>query len=185
MVRIETERLRLRPFTMDDLEALHACIYSSEAVMEYLPGGAGRPISRTEEVLAFFADHWQRHGFGCFAVEDKASGELIGQCGLNLVPDTRRREVEIAFALAEAHWGRGLATEAARAVLCWAFDEIRLDEVIGLAARDNSAGQRVLEKLGMRYSKDQTLYGMKVRRYQIHRSHFNPGGLIYHLYSER
>ncbi len=176
---IETDRLRLRSFTPDDVEALHRVVYSDPAVMVFLPGRAPRPLQRTEEVIEFLLDHWQRHGFGAWAVEGRADGVLLGQAGLQHLPDSQ--EVELFYAIGSPYWGQGYATEAGRASLRYGFEEIKLRRVVGLVAPDNEAAERVLRKLGMRYERMARHYGMKLKRFAIADAQFDPGEGMYHL----
>lgn len=144
---IETARLRLRPFTLDDVDAYYARISSDPDVMRFLPGGKPRSRSDSEWVIGYFMRHAELYGFGVLAVEDKISGELIGHAGLEHIPQAP--EIEIAYSLAKAYWGRGLATEAARIILDYGFETLHLSEIYGLAFPQNTASQNVMRKLGM------------------------------------
>jgi ribosomal-protein-alanine N-acetyltransferase len=86
---------------------------------------------RSRAALDLFIDHWKEHGFGGWAVIDRATGALIGQCGLKYLPDSP--EVEILYAFDTPHWGRGVATEAAAAALRHGFESTRLDRVVAVA----------------------------------------------------
>jgi [ribosomal protein S5]-alanine N-acetyltransferase len=93
-------------------------------------------------------EHQERYGFSKWGVEERASGSLVGDCGMQLLeggPD-----VELGFHLRTSVWGRGYATEAARACLDAAFTDLGLDRVIAIVAPGNAASVRVLEKVGMR-----------------------------------
>lgn len=147
MDTLETERLRLRPFTMDDVDAYYAGISSDADVMRYLPGGQPRQRSDSHWVINYFRNHALLHGFGVWAVEEKASGTLIGHAGLEYIPSAE--EVEIAYTLAKAYWGRGYATEAAAASLNYGFESLNLPEIYGLAFPQNIASQNVMRKIGM------------------------------------
>lgn len=146
---VETERLILRPLTPADLDAYQAAVYGDAEVMRYLPGGQPRPIERTAQLIAFFDEHWKAHGFSAWAVVEKASGELIGHAGLLYIGDTGA--VELMYALAKSAWGKGYATEAARAALQFGFETVKLDEIHALAFAENTASQQVMRKLGMIY----------------------------------
>ena len=121
MDTLETERLRLRPFTLDDVDAYYAGISSDADVMRYLPGGQPRQRSDSQWVISYFMHHADLHGFGVWAVEELASGTLIGHAGLEYIPGAE--EVEIAYTFAKAYWGRGYATEAAAASLNYGFED--------------------------------------------------------------
>lgn len=144
---LETERLRLRPFSLNDVDAYYQRISSDPAVMRYLPGGKPRQRSDSQWVVAYFIRHAELHGFGVWAVEEKASGLFIGHAGLEYIPGAQ--EIEIAYTLGRAYWGRGLATEAAAASLSYGFEALNLDEIYGLAFPQNTASQNVMRKLGM------------------------------------
>jgi ribosomal-protein-alanine N-acetyltransferase len=149
MREIETERLRLRGFQPGDLETYQATIYGDADVMRYLPGGQPRPIERTRDVLNFFIEHEQQHGFTVWAVVDKATGAFLGHCGLVYLNNDV--EVEIAYAFGKAYWGQGFAPEAARACLRCGFEAAGLPYILAVAFPANLASQRVMQKIGMQY----------------------------------
>jgi ribosomal-protein-alanine N-acetyltransferase len=165
MSAIETARLTLRMFTLDDAEDYYLQLLRDPEVRRYLPGGQPQPRERAEPVLTYFIDHWARHGFGLWAVEDKTSGTLIGQCGLQYIPDTT--EVEVAYALAHSYWGRGLATEAAAASLRFGFDQLKHDRIVALTVPANTASRNVMTKLGLQYEKMVHHYKMDLACYAI------------------
>lgn len=166
---IETCRLLLRPFRLEDLDA-HAEILRDPLVTRYLPRGPFAPEQAravSERVLTHFIAHWEEHGFGAWAVVEKATGRFVGQCGLNYLPDDP--EVEVLYLLAQAVWGRGLATEGARASVGYGFDQAGLARIVGITMPENIASQRVLEKAGLRYEKDGTFYGVHARYFALNR----------------
>ena len=149
MTTLETHRLHLRPFTLDDVDVYYEHIHSSADVMRFLPGGVPRPKEATAKSLQRFIDHWAQHNFGMWALEDRTDHTFIGQVGLNVIPETT--DVEVAYALAKPYWSRGYATEAASAVLCYGIDVAGLDILYALAVPENTASQRVMVKLGMHF----------------------------------
>lgn len=158
MDTLETERLRLRPLTMNDVDAYYRSISSDAEVMRYLPGGGkARMRSDSEWVIGYFIQHAELHGFGIWAVEEKSSGKLLGHAGLEYIPNAE--DVEIAYTLARSAWGQGYATEAARASLQYGFEALNLSAIYGLSFPANVASQRVMQKLGM------TLEGVTYRFY--------------------
>jgi ribosomal-protein-alanine N-acetyltransferase len=179
---IETNRLLLAPFTPGDAGDLHVQIYGSEAVMEYLPGGAPRSLERVQDIIEYFADHWAKYSFGVWAVREKASGALIGQCGLNTLEGPP--QVEVVVALGADHWGQGFATEAAHAALRYGFQTLRMARIVGLVDPGNPASERVLDKLGMTFQKQTKYYAMKLKMYAIDREAFASGSGVYLLYRE-
>ena len=169
MAELDTLRLRLRPFTLHDHEA-HASIYSDPAVMQYMPRGpltlaAARQASFA--VLRQFMAHWDRHAFGVWAITEKTTGTLLGQCGLRFLPELQ--EVEVLYLLARAHWGQGLASEAAGAALAYGFDQANLERIIALTKPENTASRRVMEKLGMQYEKPLRIFNLEAVYYAITR----------------
>ena len=142
-----TKRLELRRFTAADLEPLEE-VFGDPEVMRFV-GPDRLPLSAGDLALsqANVEGHWRDHGFGPLAAVERASSRVVGEVGLQLVeggPD-----VELTVTLARAVWDRGYATEAARAVLLWAFAGVRLQRLIAVADPANVGSLRVLEKIGM------------------------------------
>lgn len=143
----ETERVRLRQFSPDDLGAL-APILADPEVMTHL-GLRGEAMTRpeTETALMGIISHWRRKGFGRWAAEDKRTGRLMGFAGLR----SFGRWAELVYLLDRPWWGRGIATEMARECLRFAFSEKGFANVVAFTRPANLASRRVLEKVGMRY----------------------------------
>ena len=184
MDAVETERLYLRRFTEADRDAYYQCIYADAEVMRTLP--AGKPIARQDfeaRVTRLMVDHCREHGFGPWVVIHKADGALIGHCGLKYWPDST--DVEVFYALAKPYWGRGLATEGARASLRYGFEALALEQIIAAALIDNLASRRVLEKIGMRYTGETTFAGLPVAGYAIGREAYRAGRGVYRLFDAR
>jgi [ribosomal protein S5]-alanine N-acetyltransferase len=151
---ITTERLALRPLRPDDAPALHA-IYADPKVAFWI--GPHTPADVEEEIASHVATY-ATHGYGLLAVEDRATGALIGDCGLQPF-EHHGPEVELGYDFAPSAWGRGLATEAARAVMAHAFGALGLDRVIAVVKPANVASQRVLEKAGLERVGERRAYG--------------------------
>jgi RimJ/RimL family protein N-acetyltransferase len=139
---ISTERLRLRPLTGDDTDwwvRLHADGEVNRFVGAYTREQAAARLREVE-------DQWAHRGHGLYAVELPATGEGIGRCGLHWwkVFD----ETEIGWTFARAHWGRGYATEAARAVLAHGFGTLDLEQVTAMIHHGNTASVAVAQRLG-------------------------------------
>jgi ribosomal-protein-alanine N-acetyltransferase len=165
---LETPRLRLRPFTLDDLGA-HASLYADPEITRWLSDGpwhGDAARERSERAVRRFVSHWSACGYGVWAVEERATGRFLGQCGLNTLPGG---EVEILWAIAREAWGRGLASEAARAALDYAFGVVGLERVIALARPQNGPSRRIMVKLGMRWEKDVEAFGAPAVYYAIER----------------
>ena len=145
MILLETERLLLRMFTKEDLDA-YASICADAEVMRFV--GEGKPLSRTDawRHIAIFLGTWQLRGYGTLAVQDKVSGQMIGRVGY--IHPEGWPGVELSWTLARHFWGRGLATEAARACLQHGFSKFGLTHVISLIHPENRRSISVAERLG-------------------------------------
>jgi RimJ/RimL family protein N-acetyltransferase len=147
---IETERLHLRPFAPDDLEALHE-IYSDPGVVRYLYDDV-RSLDEVRELLdrKLGQTSLAREGDAlAVAVVSRETGRLVGTLALQWVSEAHRQG-EIGFVMHPAEHGRGYATEAARPLLAYAFEELRFHRLVGRTEARNIGSARVLEKLGMR-----------------------------------
>jgi RimJ/RimL family protein N-acetyltransferase len=148
MVTLTTERLILREWNEADREPF-ARINADPRVMEYL----GETMSReqSDEVADRIEAHFRAHGFGLCAAELAESGEFIGFIGL-AVPAFEAAFtpcVEIGWRLAAEYWNAGLATEGAREIVRYAFEELGLAELVSLTAIRNERSRRVMAKLSM------------------------------------
>jgi RimJ/RimL family protein N-acetyltransferase len=156
-MRLETERLVLRLPRPDDVDGILELVADDE-VMRWIGGEAGDREDAVEHVERWIR-RWEVNDVGPFVVE--LDGAPIGRVGL-IVWDRRtwqtstyalagqRAETELGWALARRFWGRGYATEAARAVRDWTYAERDLERLVSLIAPDNLRSARVAEKLGAR-----------------------------------
>ncbi len=170
---LDTPRLRLRPFTAEDAEA-HARLYSDPEVTRYLGGGSATvqtPGERSARTLEAFVRHWEEHGFGVWAVLERGSGRVIGQCGLKYLPvaSAAAPDVEVLYALERRWWGRGLATEAAGAALDHGFVTLRLPRIVAVTRPQHHASRRVMGKLGMTCEGDVEVCGIRAVLYALSR----------------
>ena len=179
MSSVETARLLLRMAHPDDLDHLAEMLADAE-VMRYV--AKGLPITREESETALHSiiRHWTDHGFGRWVVIDKETQGFAGYGGLRSMMGTP----EVVYHLAKAYWGRGLATEIARASLRFGFDEHRFDRIIAVAKPENAASIHVMEKAGMQYEMHTAYYNMDVIQYRILREEFRPDGAPYALQRE-
>jgi len=170
MVTLETERLRLRPWKLEDLEALVA-MFSDPAVTRFVVPG-GQPISRFAawQALCSNVGHWHFRGFGQFAVEERASGTVVGRIG-PWQPEGWP-DFEIGWMLRREYWGRGYATEAAAACIDYAFTTLGRPHLVSLIDPDNAPSIRVAERVGERFEREVTLPhqpSRAIRQYGLHR----------------
>src|ERR1700751_3443005 len=148
MLTLKTKRLILREWNGADREPF-ARRTADPRVMEYW----GEPMSReqSDEVVDRIEAHFRTHGFGLCAAELAEGGDFIGFIGFS-VPTFEAAFtpcVEIGWRLAAEYWGAGLATEGAREIVRFAFEELKLPELVSLAALENERSRRVMVKLGM------------------------------------
>ena len=175
MTEIETSRLLLRRWREGDLDA-YARICADPEVMRYLPATLGREESA--EQMAWFERHWEKRGFGLWAVEEKASGEFIGFIGLvyhDGWPEGEHK-TEVGWRLGRAHWGRGLATEGALASVRYGFERLGLERIISITLPQNAASRRVMEKAGLTCRGETRWRGNDVIWYAIDRDAWEAGG---------
>jgi ribosomal-protein-alanine N-acetyltransferase len=159
---LETERLAIRPLREEDASALHE-VWSDPETMRYIPA---EPAATVDETEARVRRHVERHeatGLALWAVEERDTGEVIGVCGLFPVEGTGP-EVEVAYHIARRHWGRGIATEAARACVDAGL-AAGLEQVVAFAYPANGASIRVMEKAGLRPDGRVQIYGRELVRY--------------------
>lgn len=161
---LTTARLILRPFAAEDAGPLQR-ILAQDQILRYFPRPDPPDRARVERLIDGQLQHWEEHGLGWWAVELAGSGELLGWCGLQHLPETS--EVEVGYLLGRPHWGQGLATEAARASLRWGFETHGLRSITGIVHPENAASRRVLEKAGLAFVNEAEYFGMAVCRYVI------------------
>lgn len=145
---LETERLILRTWENSDLDPM-AAIDQDPLVCKYLLGIGNRDA--TAAGVQRMMKHYQEHGFSLYAVELKETGEMIGFLGLS-IPSFKAHftpAVEIGWRLASQHWNKGYATEGAKAVIDYAFNQLGLNEIVSFCLVNNQASRRVMEKIGL------------------------------------
>lgn len=156
---LETDRLLLREFVIEDVEAFFRMV-SDPDVTRYTGDGAKTlEEARTGLEERVFADY-RKFGYGRWAAVYKPTGQVIGFAGLKYLQDID--EVDLGYRFFKEHWGKGLATEAAWALLVHGFDVLHLRRIIGIADIANQASIRVLEKVGFTFEKYTTYRGHEV-----------------------
>lgn len=155
MTEIRTPRLLLRRWSDDDLVPLSE-INADPDVMRWIGDGSTLDLDGTAEEIERWEEEWDDEGFGVFAVELLASGELIGAVGLS-VPDSPPEvlpAVAVTWRLGRPFWGQGYASEAAHATLEFALQDRGLDRVVAIDRVGNEASENVIRKLGMEPESD-------------------------------
>ena len=152
---LTTHRLVLRTWKQSDIAKM-AAINADPVVMEYFP--SAQDLKATKKLIEHINNHYAEYGYALYAVEIQESGEFIGFVGLNVpsfeIPNfspTSEPVVEIGWCLASRSWGQGFATEAAGAVLHYAFTHLKLDEVVSFTSVSNVKSRRVMEKIGLQH----------------------------------
>ncbi|WP_346940172.1 GNAT family N-acetyltransferase [uncultured Clostridium sp.] len=153
-IYIETERLIIKPYCMEDIDDLYK-VYSNEKVMAYIPEGV-MSYEWVKNLIKWMVEYCYEKNtpeniikFGT-SIVDKEINKVIGWCGLGLL-DCKPEDIEIFYGLSSEYWGQGLATEAAMAMINYGFDTIGLKRIIAVVNPDNIASKKVIEKIGMKF----------------------------------
>jgi RimJ/RimL family protein N-acetyltransferase len=163
----ETERVEIREFESGDIQDLR-WILADPGVMEYSSNGTLNE-SETSDFIEWCVKSYKENGYGQWAVVEKASGRLIGCCGLSRATVDECDEIEIGYRLAKEQWGKGLASEAANGVLAHGFQSCNIESIVGIVSPRHSASIRVLEQLGFRVFSETYYCGWDVRVYHMSR----------------
>jgi [ribosomal protein S5]-alanine N-acetyltransferase len=143
---LETERLWLREFDLDDAEVYYRLGRDPDIIRYTGDPGLTSLDEARESMLARPLADYAKYGYGRLAVVFKATSEVIGFSGLKLVPD--QNEVDFGYRFVPEYWGQGLATESGRTVIPYGFEQLGLTKLIGLVDPANTRSHRVLTKLG-------------------------------------
>jgi RimJ/RimL family protein N-acetyltransferase len=160
-----TERLRLRPLSAHDAETFHALAVDPE-VRRYLFDDEAISLERARELLATNDALFEERGCGLWTLEPKDGGAAAGVAGLWPLHDG----LELLYLLDPAAWGRGYATEAARAIVEYGFDALGLDDVVASTDAPNVASVRVMERAGLRFERRAVVDGLDTIVYRLRRS---------------
>jgi len=166
-VVFETERLIARDWSLEDADAAFA-IFGDPEVARYL-GATGEPVPSLEVMVSSLERRAglppDPRGFGNWALELRETGDLVG--GVALTPLEGGPDIELSYHLARKHWGNGYATEGARGILTYAFEQLELPVIVGVAYPENTASHRVMERLGMKYLGKRFCYGHELEHYVL------------------
>lgn len=149
MFKLETERLILRESVVEDAQALFD-VNSDPEVMKYTGDVAFPSVDVMREMIANYPDY-KKYGYGRWTTIEKASGAIMGFCGLKYLEDIN--EVDIGYRWKKKFWNKGYATEASLSCLEFGFKQLKLEQIVAQVLPDNRASIRVLEKIGMTYWK--------------------------------
>ncbi len=149
-MQLETNRLIMRPFEERDAEGLFL-LDSNPDVMKYVGGVVSTKIEQSQQMIEFIQKQYKENGVGRLAVIEKSTNTLIGWSGLKYLTSEingMKNVYELGYRFLPEYWGKGYATETARAALNYAFNEIKTDVVYAMAVTENTGSNRVLQKLG-------------------------------------
>lgn len=146
---IETSRLIIREFTLDDAKAVFE-FGSNEEVQRY----TGNELLSSEEEAANLIKNvnlkdYAKHGYGRWAVVHKADNKVIGFAGLKYLEDLQ--ETDLGYRILPQYWNKGITTEASKPIIDYGFKQLKLKRIIGVVMQNNPASERVLIKLGFSY----------------------------------
>jgi RimJ/RimL family protein N-acetyltransferase len=152
---LQSQRLIIREFEISDAEEFYK-LNSDEEVIRYTGDSAFESVESARVFLSNY-NEYEKNGYGRWAVIDKESKVYLGWCGLKY---HKEGHTDIGFRFHKQYWGKGYATESAKAVIDYGFNTLGLSEIIGRASKENIASIRVLEKLGMEFWKRDTCEGI-------------------------
>jgi RimJ/RimL family protein N-acetyltransferase len=161
LVEIETERLFLRPLSMEDAEDLLR-LQGDPEMMKFFDDGHTYGSEESRTWLQWHVDMWELEGYGFWAAIHRSESRFLGWIGVTKVwsPPELMPASEVGWFIGRDHWGQGLATEGARQALAFAFGSLQLERVIARYRSDNTASGRVMEKIGMQLWREEPYPGI-------------------------
>ena len=169
--QIETARLQFVPLTGDDTDALHA-LWTDPGVRRFLWDDVVIPREQTIDILETNREYFASYGYGLWGARMRDRPDLIGFGGYWFFHDPPERQ--ILYGLAPDHWGRGLATEIARAMIRYGFEVHDFDHIIGSTDSPNTASRKVMEHAGMRFLKRVSINQLDTIYYEVRREDHTP-----------
>ena len=168
-ILIETERLAMRHFTLDDIDAVFE--FSSDRDVTKLTGD--QCVQNREEARSIITDIWlpeyEKYGYGRYALIHKGDNKVIGFCGLKYIPGEElgreKGAPDIGYRMLKPYWGKGLGFEGAKAAMDYGKNVLGLTDIFGDAVVENTASIRILEKLGLVYDSQYRFEQFLVNRY--------------------
>lgn len=165
---LETERLILRPMNESDIEDVYKMRRDDE-IMRFIR----EPVmsrKEAEDWINMISSRWAKDEIGFCSVIERASGKFAGWCGLWQLKENN--EIEVGYAIAKNFWKKGYASEAAEAVLNYAFNGLGLKTVVAVARPENAGSRRVMEKIGMKFDYIGKFYERDLVHYSITKEEF-------------
>jgi len=152
MKQIETERLIMRELELSDAVGLFE-LDSNPEVLKYIGVDAVKTIEESESVVRMLQRQYAENGIGRWAVIEKSTGEFMGWSGLKLYREPINNQTniyELGYRFIPRYWGRGFATESARAWVDFAFEELKIDKLFAVTDLEHDSSKNVLHKVGFK-----------------------------------
>lgn len=144
---IETKRLLVREFTLDDYEAVYE-FNSNKELHQYTGDEIISSNERAKEIIKnIWLNDYETYGYGRWAVIYKSNNKLIGFAGLKYLPEIN--DTDIGYRFLPSYWGIGIASEVSVEILKYGFENLNLNRIIGIAMPENIGSWKVLEKIGL------------------------------------
>ena len=167
MTLLTTQRLRLEPYTEAHTEGLFI-LNSNTDVMRYI---TGRPLSMEETVnhIQHIKECWAHYGFSSWSIIESSTGQIIGSCGVQHLEFNPDNPIEIGWRIIPQKWGKGFATEAAKAIMDFAFNNQKFQLVYAVCHKENLKSVRVMKKLGMNFHGIERWYDIETKVFTLSR----------------
>ena len=166
---LETERLIIREHVLSDAPFFFT-LNSNYNVVKYTGDSSFKMIEEAEKIVQYVMNQYKENGYARWLVAEKDTRNPIGWCGLKFHTDTK--ETDIGYRLLESAWGKGYATESAKACIDYVFKHFNLNRIIGDAMKENTASINVFKKLGMTYLKDSLLDNIESVVYELKKENY-------------
>ncbi len=166
---LETERLILREFTLNDAQNI-IDLNSNPNVVRYTGDGPVESLEKAQDIIQNIIFPQYPNKLGRWSAHLKSTNEFIGWCGLKYIAELN--EIDLGYRFFEDHWGKGYATETAKASLNYGFNTLGLEEIVGRAAIANVNSIKVLEKVGMLFEKEAEEHGDRIYKYRLTNSQY-------------
>ncbi len=168
MLVIETKRLLIRPYRFEDVHEI-VSMFQDQEVMEFMPNGTDKTLRDTEMRIANYINHYSVYGYSKYVLMDKGTKQLIGDCGICRIEHSEINE--LGYRVKKEFWNQGFATEAANAIIGYAFNDLKFTELNALVERQNTKSIYILEnKLGFKSDGQLFCYGKNFEWYRLDHS---------------
>jgi len=164
LIILQTPRLILRQFTLDDAALIHQ-LNSDPEVLKYLHEPALENEEHAKAILTNIILPQYQNNLGRWAIHIEDSNEFIGWCGLKHLIETD--EIDLGYRLMQQFWGKGFAYEAAKHTVDYGFNQLHLKTITGRAHIENIASLKILEKIGMQFIKEEIVDDCRVKTYTL------------------